>query len=190
MIVAGMNILGMHARSRAVASSGRPGMKAWLKLQDAKSRAVVFALLPFALGLGAARVLHWTGTVWLTTFGGFWPIVLSGVSVAILIKLVFSPFEDRTIGFAAWLTLVWTWFHVPLWATASEVPYDAAVVGRDGRVHVVREEARDPALKVRLLTDQPGTRIVQNVAGKVLTSGFELTLFQLDRRQVDSAPGH
>ncbi len=97
-------------------------MKAWLKLQDAKSRAVVFALLPFALGLGAARVLHWTGTVWLTTFGGFWPIVLSGVSVALLIKLVFSPFEDRTIGFAAWLTLVWTWFHVPLWATAREVP--------------------------------------------------------------------
>jgi hypothetical protein len=174
MIVAGMNILGMHARSRSVASSGRPGMKAWLKLRDAKSRAVVFALLPFALGLGAARVLHWTGTVWLTTFGGFWPIVLLGVSVAILIKLMFSPFEDRTIGFAAWLTLAWTWFYVPLWATASEVPYDAAVVGRDGRVHVVGEETRDPALKVRLLTDQPGTRIVQSVAGKVLASGLAL----------------
>jgi len=149
-------------------------MKAWLKAQDAKTRALVFGLLPCALGLGAARVLHWTDIVWLTTFGSFWPIALSIVSAAILIKLMFSPFEDRTVGFAAWSTLVFTWFHVPLWATAGEVPYDAAVVSRGGRVHVVREETRDPALKVRLLTGQAGTRIVQNVVGSVLTSGLEI----------------
>ena len=41
---------------------------------------------------------------------------------------MFSPFEDRTIGFAAWLILVWTWFHLPLWATAREMPYAAAVI--------------------------------------------------------------
>ena len=149
-------------------------MRNRLKLQDAKSRAVVFGLLPCALGLGAARAMHWTDTVWLTTAGSLWPIVLSSVSVVVLIKLMFSPFEDRTVGWAAWLTLVWTWFHVPLWATAREVPYDAAVVGRDGRVHIVREESRDPRLKVRFLTDQPGTRIVHNVAGKVITSALEL----------------
>jgi hypothetical protein len=149
-------------------------MRNWLKLQDAKSRAVVFGLLPCALGLGAARAMHWTDTVWLSTAGGLWPIVLSSVSVGILIKLMFSPFEDRTVGWAAWLTLVWTWFHVPLWATAREVPYDAAVVGRDGRVHIVREETRDPGLKVRFLTDQPGTRIVHNVVGKVIASALEL----------------
>ncbi len=149
-------------------------MRHWLKLQDARSRAVVFGLLPLALGLGAARAMHWTDTVWLTTAGSFWPIALSSVSVAILVKLMFSPFEDRTVGWAAWLTLVWTWFHVPLWATAREVPYDAAVVGRDGRVHVVREEARDPKLKVWFLTDQPGTRIVHNVAGQVIASALEL----------------
>ena len=149
-------------------------MKAWLKRQDASGRAVVFGLLPCALGLGAAQALRWNDAIWLTTFGGFWPIVLSGVSVAILIKLIFSPFEDRTIGFAAWLTLVLTWFHVPMWVTAPEVPYEAAVIGRDGRVHVVREETKDPAPKVRFLTDHPGTRIVQNVVGKVLTSGIEL----------------
>ena len=149
-------------------------MRNWLKLQDAKSRAVVFGLLPCAVGFGAARAMHWTDTVWLTTAGSVWPIVLSSVSVVILIKLMFSPFEDRTFGWAAWLTLVWTWFHVPLWATAREVPYDAAVVGRDGRVHIVREETRDPRLKVRFLTDQPGTRIVHNVAGKVITSALEL----------------
>ncbi|HKS60112.1 MAG TPA: hypothetical protein VJT13_00335 [Xanthobacteraceae bacterium] len=149
-------------------------MRHRLKLRDAKSRAVVFGLLPCALGVGAARVMHWTDTVWLTTAGSFWPIALSGVSVAILVKLMFSPFEDRTVGWAAWLTLVWTWFHVPLWATAREVPYDAAIVGRDGRVHVVREEARDPKLKVWFLTDQPGTRIVHNVAGQVIASALEL----------------
>ena len=62
-------------------------MRHWLKLQDAKSRAVVFGLLPCALELGAARNMHWTDTVWLTTAGSFWPIVLSSISAAILIKL-------------------------------------------------------------------------------------------------------
>ena len=149
-------------------------MRHWLKLQDAKSRAVVFGLLPCALGLGAARAVLWADTVWLTTAGSFWPIVLSSISAVILIKLMFSPFEDRTVSSAAWLTLVWTWFHVPLWATAREVPYDAAVVGRDGRVHIVREVTREPALRVWFLTDQPGTRIVHNVVGKVITNSLEL----------------
>jgi len=149
-------------------------MRHWLKLQDPKSRAVVFGLLPCALGLGAARTVLWTDTVWLTTAGSFWPVVFSSISVVILIKLMFSPFEDRTVSVAAWLTLVWTWFHVPLWATAREVPHDAAVVGRDGRVHIVREATREPALKVQFLTDHPGTRIVHNVVGKVITSSLEL----------------
>ncbi|MBV8841035.1 MAG: hypothetical protein JO000_31235, partial [Alphaproteobacteria bacterium] len=78
-------------------------MKAWLRLQDAKSRAVAFGLLPCALGLGAAQAFRSTDTVWLTTFGSFWPVVLTGISVAISVKLVFSPFEDRAVGFAAWL---------------------------------------------------------------------------------------
>jgi hypothetical protein len=149
-------------------------MRHCLKLQDAKSRAVVFGLLPCALGLGAARAIHWTDTVWLTTAGSVWPIVLLSISVAILVQLVFSPIEDRTVSFAAWLTLVATWFYVPLWATGREVPYDAAVVGRDGRVRIVREEIRDRAPKVWFLTDQPGTRIVHNVVGKVITSALEL----------------
>lgn len=149
-------------------------MRHRLKLQDAKSRAVVFGLLPCVLGLGAARYMHWSDTVWLATAGSFWPIVLSSVSGAILIKLIFSPFEDRTVSWAAWLTLVWTWFYLPLWATAREVPYAAAIVGRDGRVHIVSEATREPALKVWFLTDHPGIRIVHNVAGKVITSALEL----------------
>jgi|SoiMethySBSTD1v2_1073268.scaffolds.fasta_scaffold99203_2 hypothetical protein len=149
-------------------------MRHWLKLQDAKSRAVVFGLLPCALGLGAVRYLHWTDTVWLTTAGSFWPIILSSISCAILIKLIFSPFEDRTVSLAAWLTVVLTWFLVPLAATAREVPYAAAVVGGDGRVHIVSEATREPALRVWFLTDHAGTRIVHNVVGKVITNSLEL----------------
>jgi len=149
-------------------------MRHWLKLQDAKSTAVVFGLLPCALGLGAALCLRWTDTVWLTTAGSFWPIILSSISCVILIKLMFSPFEDRTMSLAAWLTLVWTWFHVPLWATAREVPYAAAVVGGDGRVHIVSEATREPALRVWFLTDHSGTRIVHNAVGKVITNSLEL----------------
>jgi len=149
-------------------------MKYRWKLPNAKSTAVVFGLFPCALGLGAARYLRWTDTVWITTMGSFWPIVLSSVSGAILIKLMFSPFKDRTSSLAAWLTLVWTWFYIPLWVTAREVPYAAAVVGGNGRVHIVSEATRDPTLKVWFLTDHSDTRIVHNVVGKVITSSLEL----------------
>lgn len=149
-------------------------MRRWLRPQDAKSRAVVFGLLPCAVGLAAAGSMLWADTIWLTTAGSAWPIVFLSLSAAIVIKLVFSPFEDATIGFAAWLTLAWTWFHIPLWATAREVPYTAAVIDRGGRVHVVSEATRDPGFKVWFLTDHPGTRIVRNVLGTVITSSLEL----------------
>src|SRR4051794_41701172 len=118
--------------------------------------------------------MRWTGTVWLSTAGSAWPVVLLSVSAAIAIKLAFSPFEDTTIGFAAWLMLAWTWFHAPLWATAREVPYVAAVVDRDGRVHMVSEAARDPGFRVWLLSGHRGARIVHNVIGKVIASSLEL----------------
>jgi hypothetical protein len=149
-------------------------MKYWSKLQNAKSAAVLFGLLPCVLGLGVARYVCWTDTVWLTTAGGFWPIVLLSVSGAILIKLMFSPFKDRTSSVTAWLILAWTWFHVPLWVTARDVPYTAAVIGGDGRVHIVSEVTRDPTLKVWYLTEHFGSRIVHSVVGKVITNALEL----------------
>jgi hypothetical protein len=149
-------------------------MTYWSKQQIAKSRTVVFGLIPCALGLGAARFVHWTDTVWLTTAGSFWPIVFLSISGAILIKLMFSPFKDGMSSFAAWVTLVWTWFYFPLWVTAREIPYASAAVGGDGRVHIVSETIRDPGLKVWFLTGHPGTRIVHNVVGKVITSSLEL----------------
>lgn len=149
-------------------------MNYWSKLQDSRSTAVLFGLLPCVLGAGAAQYMRWTDTVWLTTAGSFWPIVLLSISGAILIKLMFSPFKDRTSSVTAWLVLAWTWFYLPLWVTAREVPYTAAVVGGDGRVHIVSEVTRDPKLKVWFLTEHSGTRIVHSVIGKVIASSLEL----------------
>jgi hypothetical protein len=149
-------------------------MRYWAKLHSAKSTAVVFGLLPCVLGLGAAQYMRWTDTVWLTTAGSFWPIVVSSISAAILIKRMFSPFTDGTSASAAWLTLVWAWFYLPLWITAREVPYAAAVVAGDGRARLVSEAIRDPAQKVWYLTGHSGMAIVHNVVGKVITSSLEL----------------
>ncbi len=144
------------------------------KQRNVKLTALVFGLLPCVVGLGAVQALRWSDTVWLSTGGGFWPVVLAGISVAILIRLLFSDFEDRTSGTAAWLTLVSAWFFGPAWVTAIQVPYAAAVVGRDGSVHNVRETARHPEYRVWFLTDRPGTRIVHNVAGKVTATSVEV----------------
>lgn len=136
--------------------------------------ALVFWVLPCVLGLGCAQVLRWTDTVWLATAGGFWPITLTLVSVAILIRRMFSPFSDRTIAGTAWVTLVLAWFLAPLWATAVNVPFASAVISRDGRVHTVREVARYPEYKVWFMIDHPGTRTVHNVSGKIVTSSIEI----------------
>jgi hypothetical protein len=141
---------------------------------NAKSTALVFGLLPCALGLGAAACMRWANMVWLSTAGPVWPIILSTLSAAILIKLLFSRFEDKTSSVAAWLTLAWTWFYLPLWLMAHEVPYSAAVVGGDGRVHIVSEATRYPTHRVWLLTDHSGSRVVHNVVGKLAISQLEL----------------
>jgi len=145
-----------------------------LKQWPGTRTALVFWLLPCVLGLGSALVLRWTDTIWLTTAGGFWPITLTAASIAILIRRLFSPFSDNTISSAAWVTLVLAWFFGPAWATAIEVPYTAAVVSADGRVHHVREMARYPEYKVWFMTNHRGTRIVRNVAGKFSASAMEI----------------
>jgi hypothetical protein len=143
--------------------------------------ALVFWLLPCALGLGFAQILRWTDTVWLTTAGGFWPITLTAASIAILIRRLFSPFSDHTIATAAWLTVSLAWIFGPTWATAIEVPYAAAIISKEGRVHNVRDVARYPEYKVWFLTDRRGTRIVHNVTGKIVASAIEIEYRYADR---------
>jgi hypothetical protein len=138
------------------------------------SRAVIFGLLPCLLGLGAAQYLRWTDAVWLTIASWFWPIVLTVTSAAILIRLVFSPFEDRTSAVCAWLTLVLTWFYVPMWATSVELPRSAAVVDRSGNVHLATRATRQPGYKIWFLTSGPGTKIVHDVTGQVAAHALVL----------------
>jgi hypothetical protein len=148
-------------------------MQILTRLNGART-ALVFWLLPCALGLGFAQILRWTDTVWLTTAGGFWPITLTAASLAILIRRIFSPFSDHTIAIAAWVTVTLAWFFGPTWAAAVEVPYAAAVISKEGRVHNVREVARYPEYKVWFLTDRRGTRTVHNVTGKIIASSIEI----------------
>ncbi|ODT24188.1 MAG: hypothetical protein ABS54_09920 [Hyphomicrobium sp. SCN 65-11] len=149
-------------------------MKRPLRWQSRTARAVVYGILPCLLGLGAAQYLRWTGSVWLAIAGNFWPIILTTASLAILIRLIFSPFDDRTIATSAWLTLFVTWFYVPMWATAIQVPYAAALVDGDGHVRLASEAARQPGYDVWLLTNNPRIRIVHNASGTVLTNSLNL----------------
>ena len=143
-------------------------MKKPSKWQSRRYRALVFGLLPCLLGLGTAQYLRWTDAVWLTIASWFWPILLTIVSAAVLIKLVFSPFEDRASAVSAWLTLVLTWFYVPMWATAVELPRAAAVADSNGNVDFATRASRLPGYKIWFLTHAPGTRIVHDVSGQVL----------------------
>ena len=101
--------------------------------------ATVFVVIPCVLGLGIAQYLRWRGTVWLSSAGGFWPVVCLATSVAILISLALSSSKDRTALVCGWLVLTWTWFYVPLWLTAQGIAQSTAVVPRDGRVFVAGE---------------------------------------------------
>jgi hypothetical protein len=149
-------------------------MKPLSKPMSWKARALVFGLLPCILGLCAAQSVRWTDAVWLTDTGAFRPAVLTIISAAILIKLAFSPFKEGSSSVAAWLTLWLTWFYVPMWAMAVEVPYSAAVISRQGRIYLASEATSYGGYKVWLLTNRRGVRIVHNVAGKMTLSLLEL----------------
>src|SRR5690606_22165991 len=118
--------------------------------------------------------LCWTDAVWLTVAGVFWPIILSCVSIAILVKLIFSPFEDRTSAASAWLTLLVTWFYVPMWVAAIQLPRTAAVTNRYGHVYLASGATRHPDYEVWFLTPSSGSRIVNNVAGTIVTNSLLL----------------
>jgi len=149
-------------------------MRQLSKRQSWQFRALVFGVVPCVLGLGAVQYLGWSGFVWLSDTGRFWPVTLSLTSAAILVKLCFSAFEEATSSVAAWLTLLATWFYVPAWVLAIEVPYSAAVVSRSGDVHLASGATRHSDFKVWLLSDRSRARIVGNVAGTLRISGLEL----------------
>jgi len=141
---------------------------------NAMVKVTVFGIIPCLFGVGIGQYLRWSGTIWLTDAGGFWPIVCLGASLATFIKLAVTSVRDRTLHVFAWLMIAWTWLYFPFWLTAAEIPQSSAVVRKDGRVFIASESARHPDNKVWLLPGGAGDRIVRNVAGTVTVNWVEV----------------
>ena len=137
-------------------------------------KVMMFGIIPCILGTAIGQYLRWSGTVWLTDAGGFWPVVCLGASLATFIKLAVSPVPDRTLHACAWLVIAWTWLYFPFWLTAAEIPRSSAVVSKDGRVFIAGESARQLDSKVFLLTGRSGIRIVHNVVGTATVRSVEM----------------
>lgn len=148
---------------------------------------LVFGILPCLVGAAIGLCLTGADIIWLSSAGGFWPIFFILVSIASLIRRAVSPFKERTSAVAAWLALAWTWLHVPLWLSATEVPHVSGVVGRDGRVVLTSDVARDLADKVWLLNGRTGKRVVSGVAGTATIHDVEVR-YEFSRPFVATRP--
>jgi hypothetical protein len=148
--------------------------------QKATMTAVVYGAVPCIVGLGIALTLRWSGTVWLSNGGAFWPIICVATSAAVLVGLFVSSSKDRTARFWGWVVLAWTWAYVPLWATAREIPQSSAVVRSDGSVHLAAGAARHPSDRVWLLSGRAGAGIVHNVAGAMEAHAVDITYRHAD----------
>jgi hypothetical protein len=135
--------------------------------RNALVTAIVFGVAPCVLGAGIAQHLRWSGTVWLSNTGGFWPIACLLISLAVLGTVALSSSKDRTARVLGWFILTWTWLYFPLWLTAQEIPLSSALVTRDGRVFVAGEWARQPSDRVWRLTGRASDKIIRNVKGTV-----------------------
>jgi hypothetical protein len=142
--------------------------------QKAIVTATVFGVIPCLLGIGISQYLRWSGIVWLSDTGPFWPVVCLGTSIAILTTLFASSSNDRTTRVCGWVLITWTWLYFPLWFAAKEIPQSSAVVTKDGRTFIASEWARQPSDKVWLLTGRATDRIVRNVAGTATVYAVEV----------------
>ena len=138
------------------------------------SKVLVFGLIPCILGVGIGQYLRWSGVIWLTDAGGFWPIVCLGASLAAFARFAMSSVRDRTLEVWAWLVITWTWLYFPFWLTAVEIPHSSAVVSKDGRVFIASESARQPGNKMFLLAGPGRNQIMRNVAGTATINSIEV----------------
>jgi hypothetical protein len=142
--------------------------------KKAIAKVMMFGIIPCILGTGIGQYLRWSGRIWLTDAGGFWPVVCLGASLATFLKLAVTPVRERSLHVWAWLVITWTWLYFPFWLTAAEVPQSSAVVGKDGRVFIASDSARQPGDKVFLLTGRGGNKIVRNVVGTTIVNSVEV----------------
>ena len=136
--------------------------------------AIVFAIIPCALGSGLGVCLNWSGTIWLSDTRGVWPVVCIGASVAAILYLATTVDYDNVLYVSAWLLITWTWLYVPLWLTAPGIPRTSAIVGKDGTVHVAGEWAPSGADIVWVLSGRSGNRVVRNVEGAFTASAVDV----------------
>jgi hypothetical protein len=138
------------------------------------SKVMMFGIIPCVLGIGTGQYLRWSGAIWLTDAGSFWPIVCLGASLATFITLAASSARDRTLEVWAWLVITWTWLYFPFWLTATEIPQSSAVVSTAGRVSIASDSARQPGNKVFLLAGRGSNKIVRNVTGTATINSLEV----------------
>lgn len=152
------------------------------KRPNALLMALVFGVLPCALGVGFGQYLRWRGVVWLTDIGSFWPLFCFATSLAAAVYLVLTKVYDGTLRTSAWLMLTWTWFYFPFWLTAVEVPKTSAVIGTDGRVSIVSETVRADASRAWLFAGRGGSKIIRNAEGTATINAVDV--------QYKFAPSH
>lgn len=136
--------------------------------------AMVFGIIPCMLGVGLGQYLRWSGAVWLTDAGGFWPIFCFLASLLACVYLALTTAYDRTIRVSAWLMLTWTWLYFPFWLTAADLPRYSAIIGNDGRVSIASEWMRPGAHTVWLFAGRGGNKIIRNVEGSATINAVDV----------------
>lgn len=144
------------------------------KRPDVRATILMYGLIPCVLGIGLGQYLRWSGTVWLTDAGGFWPIFCFIASLLFGLYLLLTKTYDRTVRVSAWLMLTWTWLYYPFWLTAVEVPKNAAVVGVDGRVSIANELMRTNFDRLWLFAGRSDNKIVHGVEGVVTINAVDV----------------
>src|SRR5215475_13300858 len=148
-------------------------MKTVLTSRNGLMTAIMFGVVPCILGAGIAQYLRWSGRVWLSNAGAFWPVAGLLISLGVLGTIALSSSKDKTARVLGWLIVTWTWLYFPLWLTAQDIPLSSALVTRDGRVFIAGEWARQPSDKVWRLVRQGSDKIVRNVVGTVATQAVD-----------------
>ncbi len=141
---------------------------------NARAIAMVFGIIPCMLGVGLGQYLRWSGAVWLTDAGGFWPIFCFLTSLLACVYLALTTAYDGTIRISAWLMLTWTWLYVPFWLTAADLPRYSAIIGHDGRVTIAGKWMRPGADRVWLFAGRGGNKIIRNVEGSATINSVDV----------------
>jgi hypothetical protein len=141
---------------------------------SARADFVLFGIVPCLLGVGFGQYLRWSGAVWLTDAGAFWPIFCLLASLVACVHLARATDYDQTVRTSAWLMLAWTWFYLPFWLTAVDVPRSSAIIDSDGRVTAVSRSVRPGTGTVWMLGGRGGNRFVRNVEGTATISSVDV----------------